>query len=63
MTATSVLEIQISLPFISQSWLIMDNHIALNFPLVSQGEIYIRANMSCYPYVNITEQAGECVTR
>ena len=48
--AASALEIQqISLNFISQGWLIMDNHIALNFFLGSQKESCIIANMSSIP--------------
>lgn len=61
MLATSALEIQeISLPFIGQTWLNMNNHIALNFSLGNQGKFYIRASTSCYPYVILQDEWGMC---
>lgn len=38
----------------------MDNHIALNFFLDSQREIYSIANMSCCPHASTTGKVGQC---
>lgn len=61
MAETSALKLQqISWNFLSQSWLFMDNHIALNFFSDSQREIYSVANMSCSPHASTTGKVGQC---